>query len=91
MVNTTAEVVLNGQMVGVGLGRPYRFDVTDYVREGENQLQVTVYNTLANHYSVGELQSSFVFEGHSRSGLIGPVTLHFPIEITLVARPKLPV
>jgi len=89
MVNTVAEVAVNGRTVGVGLGRPYCFDVTDYVREGENQLQVTVYNTLANYYSVGVLRSAFVYEGQTLSGLIGPVTLRFPAEVTLIASPAL--
>ena len=87
MVNTTAEVVVNGQPAGVGLGRPYRFDITDYVTVGENQLEVTVFNTLANHYSVGVLSSSFVFESQTLSGLIGPVTVQFPAKINLIARP----
>ena len=87
MANTVAEVAVNGRKVGVGLARPYRFDLTDYVSEGDNHLEVTVYNTLANFYDVGELKSAFVFEGQTLSGLIGPVTIAFPAEVTLLARP----
>lgn len=86
MVNTTAEVKINGKIVGVGLGRPYRFDVTEHVKMGLNRLAVKVFNTLANHYSVG-LPSSFVYEGQTLSGLIGPVTLEFPARVTMVAKP----
>ena len=78
--------VVNGVAAGVGLGRPYRFDVTDHVREGGNRLEVIVYNTLANHYSVG-IPSKYVFEGQTVSGLLGPVRLHFAGEVILIGRP----
>jgi len=84
-VHTTAEVVVNGESAGVCFARPNRLDVTELVRVGRNRIEVTVYNTLANHYSQG-IPSSFVFEGQTVSGLLGPVTLRFPAEITLVAR-----
>jgi hypothetical protein len=87
MVNTTVGVTINGQSVGVGMGRPYRFDITKYVHVGENRLEATVYNTLANHYAVGELPKDFVFQGQTLSGLIGPVTLQFLGKVTLVAMP----
>ena len=86
-VNTTAEVAVNGQVVGVQLARPYRFDVTDQVREGENELEVTVYNTLANYFSTGPYDSEYVFPGQTVAGLLGPVTVSFPARVTLTARP----
>ncbi|MDE0078725.1 MAG: glycosyl hydrolase, partial [Caldilineaceae bacterium] len=86
-VNTTAEVAVNGQVVGVRLARPYRFDITDQVREGENELEVTVYNTLANYFSTGPYESQYVFPGQTVSGLLGPVTVSFPARVTLAARP----
>jgi len=86
-VHTTAEVAVNGQVVGVRLARPYRFDVTDQVREGENKLEVTVYNTLASYFSTGPYDSEYVFPGQTVSGLLGPVTISFPARITLAARP----
>ena len=88
-VNTTAEVAVNGQSVGVRLARPYRFDITELVRQGENRLEVTVYNTLANYFSVGPYESEFVFPGQTVSGLLGPVTVSFPARATLVAKPML--
>ena len=87
VVNTTAEVAVNGQVVGVQLARPYRFDITDQVREGENELEVTVYNTLANYFSTGPYDSEYVFPGQTVSGLLGPVTVSFPARVTLTARP----
>jgi len=86
-VNTTAEVTVNGQSVGVKLARPYRFDITDQVREGDNELEVIVYNTLANYFSTGPYESEFVFAGQTVSGLLGPVTVSFPARATLTARP----
>ena len=86
-VNTTAEVAVNGQVVGVRLTRPYRFDITGQVHEGENGLEVTVYNTLANYFSTGPYESDYVFPGQTVSGLLGPVTVRFPARVTFTARP----
>jgi len=82
----TAEVRVNGAVVGVGLARPFEFDITEHVRAGDNELEVEVYNTLANHYSQGT-PSRFVYEGQTVSGLLGPVTLNFRRSIALLARP----
>jgi len=86
-VNTTAEVAVNGQVVGVRLARPYRFDITGQVHEGANELEVTVYNTLANYFSTGPYESDYVFPGQTVSGLLGPVTVSFPARVMLTARP----
>ncbi len=87
-VNVTTELVVNGRSVGVRLARPYRFDISETIREGANRLEVTVYNTLANHYSKGEISSEFVFEGQTVSGLIGPVTLEFLSKAVVVCKPS---
>ena len=84
-VQVSAEVEVNGEVVGIGLGRPYRFDITDYVCQGQNQLKVTVFNTLANHYDVA-FPSSYVFDGQTVSGLLGPVELRFLARVNLTAR-----
>lgn len=42
----TAEVFVNGHSAGVRICRPYQFDLTGLLREGENQLVVEVTNTL---------------------------------------------
>ncbi len=42
----TAEVFVNGTSAGVRLCRPYAFDLTPYIREGENELAIEVTNTL---------------------------------------------
>ena len=46
-VGTNAGLVLNGVDLGVRFAAPYVFDVTDVILEGENDVIVTVGNTLA--------------------------------------------
>lgn len=82
----TAEVRVNGEAIGVGLASPWRFDVTGRLRENVNRVEVVVYNTLANHYSVG-IPSKYVFEGQTVSGLLGPARLRFASDVTLMGRP----
>jgi beta-galactosidase/beta-glucuronidase len=77
-VATTAEVHVNGKPAGVGMARPYRFDVTHLVEEGPNQIQVKVVNSLANHMST--YPTKYVLEGQTVSGLLGPVELRFLSE-----------
>ena len=74
-VATTAELLVNGRPAGVRMARPYRFDVTGLVAEGENEIQVKVVNTLANHMST--YPTNYVYEGQTVSGLLGPVKLQF--------------
>jgi hypothetical protein len=50
-VKSCAEVHVNGKFAGVRLARPFRFDVTDLVKDGDNEIRVRVVNTLANHMS----------------------------------------
>ena len=70
-VGETAEVWLNGRALGVRLGRPYVFDVSDCLRAGENRRRAEVTNTL-----VHELKDDFSrFMAQEPSGLIGPLTL----------------
>lgn len=85
-VNTSAEVKINSNVVGVCTGHPNRLDISEHVRLGVNRVEITVCNTLANHYSIG-IPSRFVYAGQTASGLIGPVRLEFLTKITLVAKP----
>ncbi len=73
-VRGTAEVHINGKLVGVRIWSPYTFDLTDHLRPGENALHVSVYNTLGP-YMEAVSPTSFVFPGQTVSGLFGPVTL----------------
>jgi hypothetical protein len=58
VITLTAE--LNGQMLGTIASSPWRFEVTDAIQAGENQLQLTLANSLRNmlgphHHIGGEL------------------------------------
>lgn len=73
-LSATAEVRLNGSWVATLVVPPWRCDLTAHLRRGDNDLSVTVANTLANHYSVG-IPSPYASVGRTTSGLFGPVTL----------------
>src|SRR5260370_20075001 len=73
-VRGTAEVHVNGEIIGVRIWSPYVFDLTDHLHPGENELHVKVYNTLGP-YTEAVSPTSFVFPGQTVSGLFGPVTL----------------
>lgn len=72
-VGETARVIINGNMAGVRICRPYLFDISDGITDGENILEVEVANTLA--YSIKDPLSRFT--ALPPSGLIGPVRLIF--------------
>ncbi len=70
-VQVAAEVFVNGKPAGVRLAQPFKFDISQQIREGENDLEVRVANTVAPHYtSIPALHI-----GPTKSGLIGPVQL----------------
>ncbi len=62
---------MNGVEAGVRVAPPWRFDVTDLLVAGENTLEVTVYNSLSNHYQT----EPNLYRGSPESGLFGPVRL----------------
>lgn len=79
-VKDVAEITVNGKHAGTLLLRPYQIDITEFVRAGENALEVTVTNTLFNCLA---LREPLVFRpgpvenpsGLISSGLIGPVQI----------------
>ncbi len=83
---TVAEIFVNGKTAGVRLGRPFRFDVTDFLREGKNRVQVKVANTLANHMS--SYPTQYIHAGQTAAGLLGPVRLQFLRGVTMAALPS---
>jgi hypothetical protein len=50
-VHNLAEVQLNGQPIGTAWTAPYRLDITDALRKGDNKLSIRVTNTWANRLS----------------------------------------
>jgi hypothetical protein len=76
-VEEIAEVRLNGRDAGTRVWAPYRLDVTDGLRAGENTLEVVVTNTQANE-----------IEGRAlASGLLGPVALRPERVVDVPLRP----
>ena len=69
---SSAELFINGKSAGIRVSPPWKFDITGYVKAGENRIEVLVYNTLANNYTSIPTR----YRGSIRSGLIGPVTMN---------------
>jgi len=47
-LSNVAEVWLNGQNLGISWAKPYRFDVTQVLKPGENLLEIEIANTWSN-------------------------------------------
>jgi hypothetical protein len=71
-VLVAAEVLVNGRSAGIRLVRPFKYDLTDRVQEGNNELEIRVANTVAPHYLITNKVHNL---GPTDSGLLGPVTL----------------
>ena len=59
--------------MGILMSPPYRMDISSAVQAGNNEIEVLVYSTLANHYQTQPTP----YRGDPQAGLIGPVTLSF--------------
>jgi len=70
-VVASANVYVNGQLIGQKATSPWTFDLTSKLKTGENRIEILVYNTLGNHY----LTTPSQYVGRTKSGLIGPVEL----------------
>jgi hypothetical protein len=75
-VVASAEVRVNGQLAGIRVAPPWRVDISQQVKPGENRIEVLVFNTLANHYVTIPTR----YRGELTSGLLGPVTLEVATE-----------
>ena len=86
-VMVVADVKVNGQPAGGVWTFPYRLDISGLVTEGENTLEVTVYNNWRNRLIADEalpearrgtwtnIQPWTASDELQTSGLLGPVTL----------------
>lgn len=98
-VAVSASVRVNGTPVGSTFRRPFALDVTDALEAGENDVEVVVANTLANHFHA-ETPRRYVEEAIEwfgdetnllpsaasddfPSGLSGPVTLRIEPAVTI--------
>ena len=72
----TSEIIINGQKAGIRVAPPWQQDITSFLKKGDNQIEVLVYNTLANHYQTIPSR----YRGEPVSGLIGPVKLYVTLH-----------
>jgi alpha-L-rhamnosidase len=70
-VAASAEVRVNGKLAGVRVAPPWTLDISALVKPGDNQIEVLVCNTLANHYCTVPTN----YRGSPVSGLLGPVKI----------------
>lgn len=68
-VDATCELAVNGRKVKTLIGKPYSAEITEFVHEGVNHIEVTVYSSLSNHYRT----TPSPYRGTPHAGLIGPV------------------
>ena len=78
----TAELWINDKEAGFRMHKPFRFDITDFVNQGQNQIKIKVVNTLANHMST--YPTKFVFPGQTVSGLTCQVKLEFLSQVNIL-------
>jgi len=81
-VHETVEVNLNGRELGAVWYGPRRFEISDYVKAGANDLEICVGTLLFNYArSLEDNKNVQFFVGRSQTqeplptGLVGPVTL----------------
>ena len=70
-VVATCEIKVNGKAAGVRMSPPYSVDITEYLHKGENEVEVLVYSTLANHYQTQPTP----YRGEPTAGILGPVRI----------------
>jgi hypothetical protein len=74
---SSAEVYVNSARAGVLLGPDWRLDISKFVVEGDNRIEVLVYSTLANHYETIPTE----YRGSPVAGLLGPVRIVHESEV----------
>ena len=68
-VGGTAKLTVNGRNLGIRLGQPYLWDISEAAKEGENLIEVEAANTLVHR--IRERFSEYMQIGPG--GLLGPV------------------
>lgn len=72
LVDATCEVSINGQKADVLMSAPYSLDISEYTKQGDNEIEVLVYSTLSNHYQ----SVPSAYRGQPRAGLMGPISIN---------------
>ncbi len=70
-LSSSAEVRINGRPAGIRVASPWKFDITQLVKPGENRVEVLVLSALGGHYSTMPTR----YLGSLVSGLIGPASI----------------
>ena len=70
-VDASCEVYVNNQKVGILFGPPYDIDITDYIKNGDNHIEILVYSSLSNHYQ----SVPTPYRGTPHAGLLQEVRL----------------
>ena len=86
LVEGVSEVFVNGQSAGVQYFGRRIYDITDYLQEGENDLEVRVTTTMGNYLKTlgrEENPTTWIYVNHPKRdqplqpmGLLGPVRLY---------------
>jgi hypothetical protein len=66
-LSSSVIVKVNGQYVDTKVCPDWKFDITDFIKEGSNKIELTIYNTASNHYKTIPTQ----FRGNAPSGILG--------------------
>ena len=69
----TAEVHINGKQAGICMTKPFKLNISNFVKEGDNYFEILVYSTLANHYTT--IPTPRRYKESFKAGLIGPVRI----------------
>ena len=72
---------VNGKSVGILVAAPWKLDISEFVKSGDNKIEVLVYNTLTNHFKT--IPTDYNKNTAQKSGLLGPVQLEFFSKIVL--------
>jgi hypothetical protein len=70
-VVSTAHLYINGKEVGLRMTAPWTFDISKFVKEGDNLFEIKVFNTAGNHYE--SIPTNYL--GNVVAGILGPVAI----------------
>lgn len=71
-VAVATELFVNGKSAGVRVAAPFKFNISEWIRPGKNEIEVRVANTIAPHYKTPRMTIAL---GPTISGLLGPVSI----------------
>jgi hypothetical protein len=84
-VSSVAEVYVNGHEAGTLVWSPFKLDITEFTKPGENHLKIRLTNTEANARAVGP--SHRILANIDVCGLEGPVEIVPYTDQTLTLKP----